>query len=48
MNEEPKFCSFCWLFIHCYPGFKDIPPKDGLVYREHLRREHAWKPEIKV
>jgi len=39
-------CSFCWFVLTIYPTLKDMTPRDGATFREHLRKAHGLKREI--
>ena len=39
-------CSFCWFVLTVYPTLKDMTPRDGATFREHLRKAHGLNREI--
>ena len=39
-------CSFCWFVLTIYPTLKDMTPRDGATFREHLTKAHGLKRDI--
>jgi len=39
-------CSFCWFVMAIYPTLKDMTPRDGATFREHLKKAHGLSQEI--
>lgn len=45
--QSSTSCSFCWFVISLYPTLSSMTLRDDTTYREHLKKAHGLKEEIK-